>query len=111
MRGPLELACRDAGLPPCAESLQRLEDVAVQAGIVPRGGTVTPAMMRRAARLYRKVMQDQKRVVAAPERVNERAAPSKRQARKLLAGAHGLKSARQWKKWKKAQRRKQLGVH
>ena len=104
-RGPLELACRDAGLPPCAESLQRLEDVALQAGLVKAGQTVTPADLRRAARLYRKVMANQKQVV--PHFGQGTGDLTKRQARKLLAKEHGLTSGRQWKAWKKAQRRTQ----
>lgn len=62
-RGPLELACRDAGLPPTVESLMLIEAFAQRENMVALGQVVTPKIMRRAARWYRKAQEQDARWV------------------------------------------------
>jgi hypothetical protein len=97
-RGPLERACRDAGLPVEVSTLMHLEELARKAfGIV--GRDVTPAEFRRAARLHRKIAENWRRIAAPKEGL------SVRQAKRQLMAEHGLTSGRQWKHWKREQQR------
>jgi hypothetical protein len=100
-RGPLEKACRDAGLPPTADSLMYLEQLAQRAGLTGRHA-VTPAMLRKAARLHRKMVENPRRFGSSRP---EDGSMSRRQGKQQLAEEHGLTSGRQWKRWKKEQQR------
>ena len=102
IRGPLQLALRDAGLPETPESLMVLETIALKAKLVLPGKAVSIKAFRRAARIYRKV-------AANPRYVAEVAELSRTAAKKALMTAHGISTGRQWAKWKKLQRRAQQG--
>jgi len=95
--GPLQKCLREAGLPLTARALEALETIARQWAFTP-----TIKDMRRAARLYRKASENPKRLHKAHPTEPEM---TKARAEKVLRTAHGLKSGRQWTKWKKAQRR------
>lgn len=95
--GPLQKACRDAGLPYSAQTLQYLEDVAVRAKLSD-GMTTTPKQLRQAARLHRKV-------AANPTRWAPDVQLTHSAAKKQVMAANGITSGRQWKKWKKQQQR------
>lgn len=98
-RGPLERACRTAGLPLEAGSLMYLEDLARKAFDRPTPFDITPKHILRAARLHRKMRDNPRRAVAVPTGMTVR------QAKKQLMREHGLTSGRQWERWKKAQQR------
>lgn len=101
IRGPLQLALRDAGLPETPESLMVLETIALKAKLVLPGEAVSLKAFRRAARLFRK-FETRPRGVPVPEM-------SRSAAKKTLQRAMGIPTGRQWKKWKKLQRRAQQG--
>ena len=102
IRGPLQLALRDAGLPETPESLMVLETIALKAKLVLPGHPVSLKAFRRAARLYRKIATNPRRATDAPEL-------SRSAAKKALMKAQSIPTGRQWKKWKKLQRRAQQG--
>jgi len=102
VRGPLQLALRDAGLPETPESLMVLETIALKAKLGLPGEAVSLKAFRRAARLYRKLATNPRRVPTVPEM-------SRTAAKKAIQRAMGIPTGRQWKKWKKLQRRAQQG--
>lgn len=97
--GPLQKACRDAGLPFHPDSLMYLEALAHRLNLVPKGKEVTRLALRQAARHHRKILQSGARRVAADAKM------SRTQARKIVKAAHGIETGRQWRIFKKREQR------